>query len=756
MSVETLTPGEENCVELEIGGMSCAACAARIERKLNKVDGIAATVNYATERAIVHSDAPGVADAAILAVKHAGYTARVRVPDDDEWTARATSIRISSLRRRLAVSAILSIPLCDLTIMLALVPGWRFPHWQLLCVLLAVPIVTWAAMPFHQATVRGFRQASLSMDTLVSIGSIASFGWAVFTLIFGSSAGPGYWLGFGVTPQGADSIYLDVAAGMITFQLGGRYFEARSRRRAGDVLNALGRLSTKQVRVRRAGAEALLPIGQLRAGDTFVVLPGERIAADGSVSAGRSSIDTSSMTGESLPAQAGPGDQVIGGTVNIGGRIEVLAESVGTHTQLAQMAAIAEQAQHRKASVQALADKVSGIFIPVVIGIAAVVMTVWFLTGAEPREAFGAGIAVLIIACPCSLGLATPTALMVGVGRGGQLGILIKGQDALEASGVIDTVVFDKTGTVTTGTIHVTAVDPLNGYSRRDLLALAAAVESGSEHPLGRAITEAAALEGAVLPPVSSFETMPGLGAGGLINGAAVLVGSPNLLRARGIEVPGAADSRIAILHSEGATVVLVAVDGQPAGIIACSDTVKTSAAATIRSLKKLGLRTVLLSGDAHGPASAVARRIGVDDVYAEVLPAQKSAAIARLQAQGRRVAMVGDGVNDAAALATANLGMAVVRGTDIAMKSADIILVRDDLQTVTDAVLLSRRTLRTIRVNLIWAFGYNVAAIPIAACGLLNPLIAAAAMALSSMLVISNSLRLRNFEPVREQNRTG
>ncbi|UYY83631.1 heavy metal translocating P-type ATPase (plasmid) [Arthrobacter sp. YA7-1] len=756
MSVETLTPGEENWVELEIGGMSCAACAARIERKLNKVDGIAATVNYATERAIVHSDAPGVADAAVLAVKHAGYTARVRVPDDDEWTARATAIRISSLRRRLAVSAILSVPLCDLTIMLALVPGWRFPHWQLLCVLLAVPIVTWAALPFHQATVRGFRQASLSMDTLVSLGSIASFGWAVFTLIFGSSAGPGYWLGFGVTPQGADSIYLDVAAGMITFQLGGRYFEARSRRRAGDVLNALGRLSTKEVRVRRAGAEVLLPIGQLRAGDTFVVLPGERIAADGSISAGTTSIDTSSMTGESLPAQAGPGDQVIGGTVNIGGRIEVLAESVGTHTQLAQMAAIAEQAQHRKASVQALADKVAGIFIPLVIGIAAAVMLVWFLSGAEPRDAFGAGIAVLIIACPCSLGLATPTALMVGVGRGGQLGILIKGQDALEASGVIDTVVFDKTGTVTTGTIQVTAVEPLDGYSRRELLALAAAVESGSEHALGRAITEAATLEGAVLPPVSSFETMPGLGAGALINGAAVLVGSPNLLHARGIEVPGAVDSRIAVLHSEGATVVLVAVDGRPAGIFACSDTVKTSAAATIRSLKQLGLRTVLLSGDAHGPASAVARRIGVDEVYAEVLPAQKSAAIARLQAQGRRVAMVGDGVNDAAALATANLGMAMVRGTDIAMKSADIILVRDDLQTVTDAVLLSRRTLRTIRINLIWAFGYNVAAIPIAACGLLNPLIAAAAMALSSMLVISNSLRLRNFEPVREQTRTG
>lgn len=749
-------------VELDIGGMSCASCSARIERKLNKLNGVRASVNYATERAIVHGVSADDTDRVVEAVGKAGYTAVVRHPrgegQEEGWLSEQSRARISSLRRRLAVAAILTIPLCDLTILFALVPDWRFPQWQLACVLLAVPIVSWAAWPFHRATVRGIVRGSLSMDTLVSLGSLASFGWAVFTMLFGASAGPGYWLGFGVTPDGADAIYLDVAAGMITFQLGGRYFEARSRRRASGVLNALNALSARQARILRAGTEQIMPISDLHTGDTFIVLPGERVPADGNLLTGRTTVDTSSMTGESLPAELDIGDPVVGGTINISSRIEVLAERVGPHTQLAQMAALAEEAQQRKAKVQALVDTISRYFIPAVIVTAVVVMLAWYLFGADIRQAFGTGIAVLIIACPCALGLATPTALMVGVGRGSQLGILLKGQDALEASGVIDTVVFDKTGTVTTGDLSVDEVLPMPGYDADRILHLAAAVETGSGHAIGTAIIRtatdrrrragagSAGNTGDDVEKATDYESFPGLGASATVGSRRVEVGSPRLAAERGITIPTQIARRIDDRRAAGNTAVLVSVDGHPAGVLILTDTIKDSAPRTIRALQDLGLNTILLTGDAPGPAAVVGEAVGIDEVIAEVLPTQKATEIARLQAQGHKVAMVGDGVNDAVALATANLGLAMVRGTDIAMKSADIILVRDDLDAVTDAVLLARRTLRTIRLNLVWAFGYNIAAIPIAAAGLLNPLIAAAAMAVSSVLVISNSLRLRNF----------
>lgn len=734
-------------LELNISGMTCAACAGRIERKLNKLDGVHAVVNFATERAVVHGIGHAGAPEVIRAVEKAGYGAALREADDDVWSARAAEARIGSLRRRLAVATVLTIPLCDLTILLALVPGWRFPAWEIVCVLLALPIVAWAAWPFHRATLRGLARGSLSMDTLVSLGSLASFGWAVVTLIIGSS-GPGYWLGFGVTPQGADAIYLDVAAGMITFQLGGRYFEARSRRRAGDVLNALASLAVRDVRVLRDGLERIVPVGELRVGETFVVLPGERLAADGTVTDGASGIDTGPMTGESVPAEASPGSEVVGGAVNLTGRLEIRADAVGPKTRLAQMAALAEEAQRRKARMQTLADRISQYFIPAVIALAVVVMAAWLLGGAAPRDAFGTGVAVLIIACPCALGLATPTALMVGVGRGGQLGILIKGQDALEASGTIDTVVFDKTGTLTTGAMRVTAVEPLDGGGAADLLRWAGAVEAASEHAIAQAVADAARARVGTLPPAVRFTALPGLGARAEVDGAAVTVGSPRLFAQEGLAVPAAAAAAVARFHAQGATAVLIAVDGAARGVIALADDAKPSAAPTVERLRSLGLRSILLTGDAEAPARAIAAATGIEDVVSGVLPAEKAEAIARLQSEGHRVAMVGDGINDAAALATAELGLALVRGTDIAMKSADIILVREDLGTVVDAILLSRRTLRTIRLNLVWAFGYNIAAIPIAALGLLNPLIAAAAMALSSVLVVSNSLRLRSFEP--------
>lgn len=744
----TTTPvALEERLELDIGGMTCTACANAVERKLNKLAGVTASVNFATERAVVSGLGEGDASAAIAAVERAGYTAAVHVPGDDAWSARAAETRTSSLRRRLAVSALLAIPLCDLTILLALVPAWRFPGWQALCVLLALPIVTWAAWPFHRATLRGLRHGTLSMDTLVSLGVVVSFGWALWTLLVAPSDQPGYWLGFGRTPAGADSIYLDVAAGMVTFQLGGRYFESRSRRRAADVLEAIGDLAAREATVidTEAGIERTIPIGQLRVGDTVVVRPGERVAADGTVLDGTSTVDTSAMTGESVPAEVGADDTVIGGTLNLSGRLFVRADAVGARSRLAQMAALAEDAQRRKASVQRYVDRVTAVFVPTVMALAVLVFGGWLVGGASFNTAITNGVAVLIIACPCALGLATPTALMVGVGRGSQLGILIKGPDALEASGAIDTVVFDKTGTVTEGRMRVVAVDAF-GRDELDVLRIAAALENASEHPIARAVVDHARTLVTDLPAVVGFASRSGLGAEGLVAGERVLIGSARLLTDEGVAIPtelaAAVDGHLAAAH----TPVLLAVDGTAVAVLAVEDTVRESAAPAVAELRRLGLRTVLLSGDTAAVAEPVGARIGVDEVIAGVLPEQKAAIVDELQQSGRRVAMVGDGVNDSAALATAGLGLAVVQGTDIALKSADVIIVRDDLMAVPDAVRLSRATLRTIRMNLIWAFGYNVAAIPLAAAGLLNPLIAAAAMALSSTLVVANSLRLRSF----------
>jgi len=732
---------EDSLIELEISGMTCAACANRIEKKLRKIDGVTATVNYATNRATV----VGIDDAAtaIAAVEKAGYGAHERVADDDMWSRRATEAHISSLRRRLIVAAALAVPLMDITIVLALAPHLRFPGWELVCLVLALPIVTWCAWPFHKATFRNLRHGAVSMDTLVSLGIIASFGWAVATLLFGlgEASDKGFWLGFGATPEGANSVYLDVAAGMTTFQLAGRYFETRSRRKAGDVLGALHALAATSVRLLRDGAETVVPVAQLQQGDTFVVLPGETIATDGVVTAGAAAVDQSMLTGEPVPASVRVGDQVTGGTVSTDARLEVRATAVGAHTQLAQMAALTEDAQARKSQVQRLVDRIITWFVPTIIGIAVLTTVGWALAGAPLQQAYGIGIAVLIIACPCSLGLATPTALMVGIGRGATLGVLIKGHDALEASGAITTVVLDKTGTLTTGRMTVAEVAGSDSS-----LALAAAVEKGSEHSIARAIDAEAEARGVDVRDATDYRALPGLGASAVVDGRDVVIANRAYFAAEGVDLPADLQQAVDRAADRGDSVSIVSVDGAPVGVVALADTLKPDARQAIAALKAQGLRTVVLTGDSQAAGRRIAAELGVDDVMAEVLPAQKAEEIRRLQECGECVAMVGDGINDAIALATADLGLGVVNGTDIALKAADIILVRDDLSVIADAVGLSRRTLKTIKVNLVWAFAYNMAAVPIAAAGLLNPLIAAGAMALSSVLVVQNSLRLQNY----------
>lgn len=737
-------------VELDVSGMTCAACAGRVERALNKLEGVTASVNYATERALVTGLIDSEVDVAIRQIEGAGYGAHLRDGNDDAWSVRATEIRISSLRRRLALSALLTVPLMDLTIVLALVPGWRFPGWEWVCVLLALPIVTWAAWPFHRATIRNLRHGAASMDTLVSLGIAASFGWAVVTLLFGLGTPPaaGYWLGFGITPIGADSIYLDVAAGMTTFQLAGRYFETRSRRKAGDVLGALTALAATHVRVLRDGVEKIEPATALRLGDTFIVLPGETIPADGTVRAGVAAVDASMMTGEPVPAPVSSGHPVTGGTISTDGRLEVTATSVGANTQLAQMAALTEHAQTRKARVQNLVDRIVSWFVPAVITLAIIITTIWTLSGTPFAQAFGIGISVLIIACPCALGLATPTALMVGIGRAATLGILIKGHDALEASGTITTVVLDKTGTLTTGRMTVENITAF-GIPEHELWRLTASVEQGSEHAIAHAIQKAAASHITVLHPLEDFKVLPGLGASARIAGHPVLVGNADLLREHGIDLNPAA-SALAEAHEQGHTVALVARDAKLIGALALTDTIKPGAVDVIRALHAQRLKTVLLTGDSPAAGARIAAELGIERVHAGVAPAQKADIVRQLQETGERVAMVGDGINDAVALATADLGLALVSGTDIALKAADIILVRDDLHVIPDAIAISRKTLRTIRTNLGWAFGYNIAAIPIAAVGLLNPLIAAGAMSLSSVLVVYNSLRIQRIRSTR------
>ncbi|WP_301303047.1 heavy metal translocating P-type ATPase [Prauserella alba] len=733
-------------VELTVTGMTCAACSTRVQRGLNKLDGVQASVNYATERAVVElgDDTDTGVDELLDRVSRLGYSASV-----SGGTASDTGEdRVRDLRRRLMVAALLAIPLGNLSISLALVPSLRFPGWQALCVLLAVPVVCWSALPFHRAAWRGLRHGSASMDTLVSLGVLASFCWSVVAMLVADQE-PGYWLGFGATPAGADAIYLDVAAGVTTFLLAGRYFETRSRRSAGALLTALDELAAKHATVLRDGQERPVPVGTLVAGDLLVVRPGEAIPADGVVEDGRSSVDVSAVTGEPIPVDVEPGHRVVGASVNQAGSLRVRATHVGPHTQLAQMTALAERAQLRKAAVQRLVDRICAVFVPAVIALALATLAGWLLAGQDTRTAFQAAVAVLIIACPCALGLATPTALMVGVGRSAQLGILIRGPETLEASRAVDTVVLDKTGTLTAGTMTLAERCPAGGFSADELLGLAGAVESHSEHPIAAAVVDHARSALSELPAARDFTALPGRGAEATIAGSRVLVGNELLLAERGFDLPPEIAETLAHARSRGATAVLVTSGDAVAGALVLRDEIKPSAAATVRALRTMGLRTILLTGDNDAAARTVADEIGIDEVRAGVLPAEKAHTVERLRDGGARVAMAGDGINDGPALASADLGMAMAKGSDIALRSADMVLVRDDLRVIPDAIRLANRTLTTIRGNIAWAFGYNIAALPLAALGVLNPLIAGAAMSLSSVLVVSNSLRLRSYTPL-------
>ena len=733
-------------VELSIGGMTCAACAARVERRLNKLDGVHASVNYATEKASVATSAEiGIAEL-IAQVERAGYRA---APLEPETPAQEelTDAPVRYLVRRLVVALLLGVPLGDLSMTVVLLPSARFTGWQWVLLAMTLPVVTWCAWPFHRKAIVAARHGATSMDTLVSLGITAASCWSVYTMFVNTSAGHRLDSGWGLIFRPAGSIYLDVAVGVTIFLLGGRLFEARAKRRAGGALSALAKIGAREVSVRREdGQEDRIPIAQLRLGDHFVVRPGETIATDGEVVLGHSGVDSSTMTGESAPVEVSEGHSVIGGTIACSGRLVVRATRVGNDTQLAQLVRLVEQAQHDKASVQRLADRICGVFVPVVLALAATTFLGWLVTGGSVEHAFSSALAVLIIACPCALGLATPTALMVASGRGAELGIFIKGHQALESAKTIDTVVWDKTGTITTGQMTVVDVALAARTELDTLLRHAGAVEDASEHSVAVAISALARAGLGEIPPVADFTSLSGLGARGVVDGQNVLVGSARLLATHGIPVPGALEEQRLRWEQQGCTTVVVAADGVVAGAFALSDTVRPSAAPAVTELLRLGLRTVLLTGDNKATAAAVAAQVGIDEVIAEVLPRDKAAVIEALQAQGRSVAMVGDGVNDAPALARANLGLAVVSGTDVALGAADVILMRNDLNVVPSAIKLARSTLRTIRGNLAWAFGYNIAALPLAALGLLNPLIAGGAMTLSSLFVVSNSLRLRRF----------
>ncbi|MFJ2848367.1 heavy metal translocating P-type ATPase [Streptomyces rubiginosohelvolus] len=790
--------------ELMIGGMTCASCAARVEKKLNRMDGVTATVNYATEKArVTFGEGLKLGDL-VATVEKTGYTARPvaqppvpapapapestreagpgpapevspepapeptpgsapapapeltpesasEPPSDPTPDSVARDVEaeqdasLAALRRRLVVSAVLSTPV----VLLAMVPALQFDFWQWLSLTLAAPVVVWGGLPFHRAAWTNARHGAATMDTLVSLGTLAAFGWSLWALFLGDAGMPGMRHGFDFTVSRADAtstIYLEVAAGVITFILLGRYLEARAKRKSGAALRALMHLGAKDVAVLRGGGEVRVPVGTLVVGDRFVVRPGEKIATDGTVVEGSSAVDASMLTGESVPVEVTAGDTVTGATLNAGGRLVVEATRVGNDTQLARMAKLVEDAQNGKASAQRLADRISAVFVPIVIALALATLGYWLGNGAGLTAAFTAAVAVLIIACPCALGLATPTALMVGTGRGAQLGILIKGPEVLETTRRIDTIVLDKTGTVTTGRMTLQTTHPAESTTEAEVLRIAGALENASEHPIAQAVATAATDTTGPLPTPEDFANVPGLGVQGIVEGHAVLVGRPRLIADAGISLPPSLSRALEEDEAHGRTAVVVAWDGEARGVFGVADAVKDSSAAAVAELRALGLEPILLTGDNRAVAEAVAREVGIDTVHAEVLPEDKVDVVKRLQAEGRVVAMVGDGVNDAAALATASLGLAMGTGTDAAIEASDLTLVRGDLKVTADAIRLSRRTLATIRGNLFWAFGYNVAALPLAASGLLNPMIAGAAMAFSSVFVVTNSLRLRAF----------
>jgi P-type Cu+ transporter len=735
-------------LELDLKGMTCASCASRVERKLNELEGVEATVNFATERAAVSFE-PGAVnpDQLLGAVEAAGYEAALPAtgpaPADDEADAG-----LRYLRTRLVVAVALSVPIA----LLAMVPPLQFDNWQWLSLMLATPVVFWAGRPFHAAAWQNLKHGVATMDTLISLGTIAAWTWSVVALFLLDAGEPGMRMTFTLVPDrgaGSSEVYFEVASIVTTFILAGRYFEAKAKRRAGAALEALLELGAKDVAILDAdGSERRVPSEELRVGDRFLVRPGERLATDGVVEEGRSAVDASLLTGEAIPVEVGPGDEVTGATVNAGGRLVVRAARVGSDTALAQIARLVTEAQTGKAPVERLADRVSAVFVPIVIALALATLAFWLATGESATYALTAAVAVLIVACPCALGLATPTALLVGTGRGAQLGLLIKGPEVLESTRRIDTIVLDKTGTVTSGEMSVREVVTGPGTEAADALRIVGALENGSEHPIARAIAAEASRRIGRLPEPDGFASEEGLGVAGTVAGHHVIVGRPRMLAGRGLMMPEPLERALDAAGERGETVVAAGWEGGVRAVIGVADTLKPTSAEAVMRLTDLGLRPILLTGDNRRTAEAVAAEVGIDETIAEVLPEEKADVIARLRAEGRTVAMVGDGVNDAPALAGADLGLAIGTGTDVAIEASDLTLVSGDLLAAADAIRLSRRTLATIKGNLFWAFAYNVAALPLAMSGLLNPVIAAAAMALSSIFVVSNSLRLRRFRP--------
>jgi P-type Cu+ transporter len=742
-------------VEVSIRGMTCASCAVRVERKLNKLDGVSASVNFATETATVDYDPSSVDSRALVeAVESAGYYANLSTPEAPE-PEPAGADETASLRRRVVLSSVLALPV----LVLSMVPPLQFDNWQWLALQLATPVVVWGGWPFHRAAWHNLKNATATMDTLISLGTLAAWLWSLYALFIGDAGMTGMTMDFELVPERAGSgneIYLEVAAVVTAAILAGRYFEARAKRRAGEALQALLKLGAKDVaRLDSEGVEQRVPVEQLAVGDRFAVRPGEKLATDGVVEEGRSAVDMSLLTGESVPIEVEPGSEVAGATVNAGGRLIVRATKVGADTALAQIARLVSEAQAGKAPVQRLADRVSAVFVPVVIALCLGTLCFWLAAGEGADFAFTAAVAVLIIACPCALGLATPTALMVGSGRGAQLGLLIKGAEVLESTRRVDTVVLDKTGTVTTGKMGLVEVVPAAGVDRAQALRIAGAVEGASEHPIARAIADVASAELGELPRLEGFSNREGLGVEGVVDcDRAVVVGRANLLAEWDLDLPAELDAARREAEARGRTAVLAGWDGEVRAVFVVADTVKPGSVEAVRRLRALGLRPVLLTGDNETTARAVGDEVGIEEVVAEVLPADKVEVVRRLQAEGRVVAMVGDGVNDAPALAQADLGLSIGTGTDVAIEASDLTLVSGDLRAAADAIRLSRRTLRTIKQNLGWAFGYNVAALPLAAAGLLNPLIAGAAMALSSVSVVTNALRLRRFAVERDEPR--